>query len=152
MRDRPLPTLMAGQHYRFSAYGWKVCLWVLIPSFQVDIPHSTWATSSDTSSKYGYHVSALNQLQAVLTCKDFNHNLKNRTHYGLPTCIPMSDATFSVVTSVITVGGLLGSLVTNIVMERWGRKGAVCASASSIALGACLMAASATVSPLIFGR
>ncbi|KAF7796537.1 hypothetical protein EIP86_007717 [Pleurotus ostreatoroseus] len=36
----------------------------------------------------------------------------------------MSDATFSVVTSVYTVGGFLGSFFANVVMDRWGRKGA----------------------------
>jgi MFS transporter, SP family, solute carrier family 2 (facilitated glucose transporter), member 3 len=74
------------------------------------------------------------------------------TKYGLPTCIPMSDATFSVVTSVYTVGGLLGSLVANVVMDRWGRKGAVRASAVMFVVGAGLMSISASLSALIFGR
>lgn len=64
----------------------------------------------------------------------------------------MSDATFSVVTSVYTVGGLLGSLVANVVMDRWGRKGAVRASSVMFVLGSGLMGVSASLSALIVGR
>lgn len=70
----------------------------------------------------------------------------------MPTCIPMTDATFSVVTSVYTIGGLLGSLGANLVMDRWGRKGAVRASAVMTGLGAALMGVSAGLAPLIIGR
>lgn len=64
----------------------------------------------------------------------------------------MDDATFSVVTSVYTVGGLLGSLGANIVMDRWGRKGAVLTSAFIMAVGAGFMGVAASLSPLILGR
>lgn len=64
----------------------------------------------------------------------------------------MTDATFSVVTSVFTFGGLLGSSVANILMDRWGRRGAVRASAFCVALGAGLMAMSASLGPLLLGR
>lgn len=103
--------------------------------------------------QYGYHISALNQIQAVLTCRGKpDTTLDVQTHYGLPTCIPMSDATFSVVTSVYTVGGLLGSLVANVVMDRWGRKGAVRASSSMFVLGSGIMTISGSLYPLILGR
>lgn len=64
----------------------------------------------------------------------------------------MSDATFSVVTSIYTVGGLLGSLVANVVMDRWGRRGAVRASAVMFAIGSGIMGISSSLGPLIFGR
>ncbi|OJT14181.1 hypothetical protein TRAPUB_9292 [Trametes pubescens] len=64
----------------------------------------------------------------------------------------MDDATFSVLTSVYTVGGLLGSLGANVVMDRWGRKGACLASAFIMAVGAGFMAVSATLPPLVIGR
>ena len=64
----------------------------------------------------------------------------------------MSDATFSVVTSVYTVGGLLGSVVANVVMDRWGRKGACLASAFIMAVGAGFMSVAASLSPLVIGR
>lgn len=64
----------------------------------------------------------------------------------------MTDATFSVVTSVYTVGGLLGSMVANVIMDRWGRKGAINASAATMAIGAGLMSISSSLGSLIVGR
>ncbi|KAH8102879.1 general substrate transporter [Cristinia sonorae] len=127
----------------FTTYGWITCLWVLIVSFQ-----------------YGYHISALNQIQAVLTCRDVGTSPPSSPPsspsspgpYGLPTCIPMTDATFSVVTAVYTIGGLLGSMVANVVMDRWGRKGAVLVSAGGTAVGAGLMGVAGSMVPLVLGR
>ncbi|EIM82522.1 general substrate transporter [Stereum hirsutum FP-91666 SS1] len=123
---------MLPQH-SFTTFGWLVCTWVLVVSFQ-----------------YGYHISTLNQIQAVLTCKD--HDPLTPYSYNLPTCILMSDATFSLLTSVFTVGGLLGSLSANSVMDRYGRKGAVQASSMFVAAGAALMTAASNVPVLCFGR
>ncbi|KAG2075925.1 general substrate transporter [Suillus decipiens] len=120
--------------HTFTKYGWLVCLWVLTVSFQ-----------------YGYHTSALNQLQAVLTCKIADPTT-TPMYYGLPTCIPMSDATFSVVTSMYTLGGFFGSLSANIVMDRYGRKGASRLSAVLTAAGSAIFGLSSSVSPLILGR
>ncbi|KAJ7168129.1 general substrate transporter [Mycena crocata] len=117
----------------FTQYGWAVCIWILCIPFQ-----------------YGYHISVLNQIQAVLTCKDVTPNPQNL--YGLPTCLPMSDFKFSVVTAVFTVGGLAGSAVSNLVMDRWGRKGAARISSLFVAVGACLMCVSASVGVLGLGR
>ncbi|TRM62904.1 general substrate transporter [Schizophyllum amplum] len=116
----------------FTKYGWTFCVWILLISFQ-----------------YGYHISVLNQIQAVMSCKlqplAFLPN-------GLPTCIYMDDFTFSIVTSVFTVGGLLGSLGSNYVSDKWGRKGAARASSLFVAVGAGLMAASQSVAMLAIGR
>ncbi|KAI0698474.1 general substrate transporter [Cytidiella melzeri] len=126
---------MSANTQALTTYGWITCLWILVTSFQ-----------------YGYHISALNQIQAVLSCRGSDPEFEIPVKYGLPTCIPMSDATFSVVTSVYTVGGLLGSLVANVVMDRRGRRGAVRASAAMFAVGAGIMSVSASLSPLILGR
>ncbi|KAI0340688.1 general substrate transporter [Trametopsis cervina] len=127
--------MAAANTQAFTAYGWTVCLWVLVTSFQ-----------------YGYHISALNQIQAVLTCRGSDPENEIPSHYGLPTCIPMSEATFSLVTSVYTVGGLLGSLFANVVMDRWGRKGAVRVSAATFTVGSAVMGVASTLSALILGR
>ncbi|KAI0747840.1 general substrate transporter [Daedaleopsis nitida] len=119
----------------FTVYGWTVAVWVLVISFQ-----------------YGFHISSLNQIQAVLTCRVSDVPGVPATYYGLPTCIPMSDATFSVLTSVYTVGGLVGSIGANVVMDRWGRKGAVLSSAFIMAVGAGFMSVAASLSPMIIGR
>ncbi|KAF9228593.1 general substrate transporter [Gyrodon lividus] len=119
--------------HSFTHYGWFVCLWVLTVSFQ-----------------YGYHTSALNQLQAVLTCQHTFTPIPQ--NYGLPTCIPMSDATFSLVTSLFTVGGLFGSLFANLAMDRYGRKGATQLSAAFNAAGAAMSGVAASVVPIALGR
>ncbi|PSR88841.1 hypothetical protein PHLCEN_2v4990 [Hermanssonia centrifuga] len=127
---------MAGNTHSFTGYGWIACLWILVVSFQ-----------------YGYHISALNQIQAVLTCRGTDTTDTDiPIQHGLPTCIPMSDATFSVVTAVYTVGGLLGSLFANVIMDRWGRKGAVRASSAMFVLGSGIMGISASLTALIIGR
>ncbi|KAJ7684726.1 general substrate transporter [Mycena polygramma] len=118
----------------FTRFGWLVCMWILLIPFQ-----------------YGYHISVLNQIQAVLTCKDLTPDSRHY-QYGLPTCLPMSDFVFSVVTAVFTVGGLTGSLVANLVMDRWGRKGAARASSLLLAIGAGLSCVSASVGVLALGR
>jgi len=64
----------------------------------------------------------------------------------------MSDATFSLVTSVYTIGGLLGSLGANVIMDRWGRKGATLVSAAATTVGSALMGVAAGLWPLAFGR
>ena len=72
--------------------------WALINTFQVAFHFYPFIIDTLLIWQYGYHTSVLNQLQAVLTCK-------------IPpphtTCIPMSDVTFSLVTSIFTVGGLI---------------------------------------------
>ncbi|KAI0637263.1 general substrate transporter [Trametes polyzona] len=126
--------MAVGDPEAFTLYGWIVCVWVLIVSFQ-----------------YGFHISSLNQISGVLTCHKTEPGLPP-TYYGLPTCIAMDDAKFSVLTSIYTVGGLLGSLGANVVMDRWGRKGACLASAFVMAVGAGFMGVAASLSPLIIGR
>ena len=64
----------------------------------------------------------------------------------------MSDSTFSVVTSIFTVGGLVGSVSANVMMDRWGRRGATKLSAVMTAVGALLMAVSSSVFLLLVGR
>ncbi|TFK95548.1 general substrate transporter [Pterulicium gracile] len=121
----------------FTKRGWLVCVWLLTTSLQ-----------------YGYHISVLNQIQAVLTCKDTTTtpNDPPASGLGLPTCIPMSDFTFSAITASFTIGGLMGSLIANLVMERYGRKGASRVSAGVMTVGAALMGTSGSITQIGLGR
>lgn len=123
----------------FTKYGWFLCLWVLLIPFQ-----------------YGYHISVLNQIHSVLSCNQ-NLNLAEDVSSPyhptfLPTCIPMSDWTFSAITAIFTLGGLTGSLLSNVVMDRYGRKGAARVSAVFVTLGTGLMGVSGGVIGLGLGR
>ncbi|KAG6833484.1 hypothetical protein H0H87_006056 [Tephrocybe sp. NHM501043] len=64
----------------------------------------------------------------------------------------MSEITFSVITAVFTIGGLAGSLIANLVMDRRGRKGATVVSALLTSIGAGLMSVSTSVGVLGLGR
>jgi MFS family permease len=64
----------------------------------------------------------------------------------------MSDATFSVVTSIYTIGGLIGSLCANIAMDHYGRRGCSKFSAVMTAIGTLLMTVSSSVVSLLVGR
>lgn len=72
--------------------------------------------------------------------------------YGLAPCISMSDVSFSLVTSIFTVGGLLGSAVANLIMDGSGRKGTLRICAALTAAGAGLMGLSNSVAVLAIGR
>lgn len=64
----------------------------------------------------------------------------------------MSDAAFSVLTVVYTVGGLLGSLFASRVMDRWGRRDTLRVSAAFFAAGAGIMAVCWSMEGLVLGR
>ncbi|KAG5221515.1 25S rRNA adenine-N(1) methyltransferase [Salix suchowensis] len=64
----------------------------------------------------------------------------------------MDDFTFSAVTAVFTIGGLLGSVVANLVTDKYGRKGATRASALLVALGTAFMTVAGSVGVIAFGR
>ncbi|KAG6854975.1 hypothetical protein C0991_009798 [Blastosporella zonata] len=64
----------------------------------------------------------------------------------------MSELTFSIITAVFTIGGLGGSLVANLVMDHWGRKGATTTSALLTTVGAGFMGVSTSAGVLGFGR
>ncbi|KAI0028353.1 general substrate transporter [Vararia minispora EC-137] len=116
-----------------TVYGWLVCAWALIASFQ-----------------YGYHISALNQIQAVLTCREI---LPSQTFgHMFSTCIPISNSEFSIVTSIFTVGGLVGSLYSDYLQDRFGRKGALQLSAGFTALGAGFSSIASEYGLLLLGR
>lgn len=64
----------------------------------------------------------------------------------------MSDTLFSSVTSIFTVGGLVGSIVASFFIDRWGRKGTARLSTIMNILGPALMGVSGSILPLMFGR
>ncbi|KAF8589928.1 general substrate transporter [Ramaria rubella] len=123
---------MAPQSSTLSLRGWQTAAWMLVASLQ-----------------YGWHISALNQIQAVLTCRP---PLKASLSSLLPSCIPMNDFAFSVVTSSFTVGGLVGSIAADRSMDYLGRKVSIRINSILILLGSALMALSASVPVLVIGR
>jgi MFS transporter, SP family, solute carrier family 2 (facilitated glucose transporter), member 3 len=64
----------------------------------------------------------------------------------------MSDTAFSLVTSMFTVGGFLGSFTSSMVMESHGRKAALQINGLSVAVGSGLMAIAPSTFLLLLGR
>ena len=64
----------------------------------------------------------------------------------------MTDATFSVLTSVYTIGGLIGGAFANVIMDSVGRKGAVETSSIAYVIGASAVSVAGSLWLLIIGR
>lgn len=93
-------------------------------------------------------------IQAVLTCQNERDDNPDPGYLlrKLTACLPMSDTTFSVVTSAFTFGGLIGSLLASYSVDRFGRKGALMSSSSLFATGAAMMAGAHNANVFGVGR
>lgn len=86
-----------------------------------------------------------------MTCEDNRGQLPAGSDL-YTTCIPMSNFVFSFVTAIFTVGGLVGSLIANMLLDSYGRKGASRTTALLVAIGAGFMSVSGSIATLSFGR
>ncbi|KAF8604593.1 general substrate transporter [Ceratobasidium sp. AG-I] len=107
--------------------------WVVICSFQ-----------------HGYHIAALNQIQAVLTCK-ITPDVPPTGSEFLTHCVPMTDAQFGVLTASFTIGGLAGSLAAGRYLNS-GRKHAVLWHGCLLIAGSLLMTVANSMAILTLGR
>jgi SP family facilitated glucose transporter-like MFS transporter 3 len=64
----------------------------------------------------------------------------------------LKTASFGVLTSIYTLGGLFGSLVAGRVADSRGRRAAVVWAAWAVALGTAFMSLGRSLGPLILGR
>ncbi|KNZ55602.1 hypothetical protein VP01_2637g2 [Puccinia sorghi] len=115
-------------------------LWILISAFS-----------------YGYHISALNGAQDVITCRSTNSNNNSFQRYPslafLVPCIPMSDTLFGFITASYPIGGFIGSVcASKLIQGHRGKRNSLFISALSIGLGSLLMSLSNFVLPIIIGR
>ncbi|KAL2794497.1 general substrate transporter [Aspergillus keveii] len=86
--------------------------------------------------QFGYHLAELNAPQAVITCERKSiHTSTSRISDGLPQCIPMSPSQFGLVSSIYTLGGLLGALLAGPVSTKHGRLFALRATTIFFILG-----------------
>ncbi|KAJ2611856.1 hypothetical protein H4S08_002956 [Coemansia sp. RSA 1365] len=99
--------------------------------------------------QYGYHIAELNTPKGIITGCDQHAPVQWRS---LPLCLPMSDAMYSLATSVFAVGGLVGSLVAGWMSERWGRRGALIYNNVPFIIGPLLMALAVSPAMLAAGR
>lgn len=101
--------------------------------------------------QFGYHLAELNAPQDVLTCKKKSIH-QSALPNSLPQCIPMNIAQFSVVTSIFTLGGLLGALGAGPSCNRYGRLQTMRLTTFSFVLGSALESFAPNIGLLCFGR
>ncbi|KAJ5106039.1 hypothetical protein NUU61_003386 [Penicillium alfredii] len=102
--------------------------------------------------QFGYHLAELNAPQAVITCEKKSINSAGITSDSLPQCLPMTPSQFGLVSSVYTLGGLLGALLAGPVSTRYGRLIALRATTIFFVLGPVAETVAPAIPLLILGR
>lgn len=107
------------------------------------------------SLQYGYHMGELNAPEDYITCKaELNPGYADSFlgRLGLAQCIPLTDSQFGLITSVFSVGGLIGSLVAGPLADSYGRKPISYWNCSVGILGAVCLFSSNNYLGMLFGR
>lgn len=107
------------------------------------------------SLQYGYHMGELNAPQDYITCKagsDPRYRDSFLGRFGLSECIEMSESQFGLVTSVFSIGGLIGSLVAGPLADKYGRKPISYWNCGFGMLGSALLFISNSYYEMLFGR
>ncbi|KAG9947008.1 general substrate transporter, partial [Aureobasidium melanogenum] len=68
---------------------------------------------------FGFHLAEFNAPQSVITCE--KKSISSAVAPSLPQCIPMDSTQFGLVSSIFTLGGLLGALSAGPLSARYGR-------------------------------
>lgn len=79
------------------------------------------------SLQFGYHMAELNSPQAILSCAlSVPGNTKYKETFfgshGFKKCIPLSSEQIGLVTSIFSIGGLIGSFYVGTIADKIGRK------------------------------
>ncbi|KAI8447580.1 hypothetical protein BY996DRAFT_4592938, partial [Phakopsora pachyrhizi] len=112
---------------------------------------------------YGYHISALNSAQDVITCRwrgssiGLSDETSDRMVALLSTntlgpCIPMSDFMFGFLTSSYTIGGFAGSIYASRLADLSGRKKTLLLASVMVGIGSITMAISNSFLIILIGR
>ncbi|KAI1081536.1 general substrate transporter [Whalleya microplaca] len=114
--------------------------------------------------QFGFHLAELNAPQDVISCR-VKQSLSSRisstlssltrssgTTAALPDCIPMNDAQFAVVSSMFTLGGLVGALGSGPIASAKGRLLAMRLTSLSYLIGSVIETLSSAIAVLAIGR
>ncbi|KAJ5793461.1 hypothetical protein N7457_000060 [Penicillium paradoxum] len=102
--------------------------------------------------QFGYHLAELNAPQSVLTCERQGIHSSGSTFHGLPQCLPMNPSQFGLVSSIYTLGGLLGALLAGPIATQYGRLLALRATTVFFILGPLAETLAPAIPLLILGR
>ncbi|KAH8695012.1 putative MFS glucose transporter [Talaromyces proteolyticus] len=101
--------------------------------------------------QFGFHLAELNAPQAVVTCEKKSITLANASTQ-LPQCIQMNASQFGLVSSIYTLGGFLGALVSGPLATRSGRRLILRATTAFFVLGSVAEALSPNIAIIALGR
>ncbi|GKZ67662.1 hypothetical protein AnigIFM60653_004423 [Aspergillus niger] len=101
--------------------------------------------------QFGYHLAELNAPQAVITCERKSIHISTNA-VSLPQCIPMNASQFGLVSSIYTLGGLLGALLAGPVATKHGRLFALRATTLFFILGPVAETCASNIPLLSLGR
>lgn len=79
--------------------------------------------------QFGYHIAELNAPQQVLSCSEFSIPFEDTPYedtylgrHGLKQCIPLTNSQIGLITSIYSIGGLVGSFYAGRLADVYGRK------------------------------
>ncbi|EEA26997.1 Bifunctional purine biosynthesis protein PurH [Talaromyces marneffei ATCC 18224] len=101
--------------------------------------------------QFGFHLAELNAPQAVITCEKKSITSASFST-RLPQCLPMNASQFGLVSSIYTVGGLVGALVSGPLATRSGRILALRVTTVFFVVGSVAEALSPNIAILSIGR
>ncbi|SCW00526.1 LAFE_0C06128g1_1 [Lachancea fermentati] len=111
------------------------------------------------SVQYGYHMAELNAPQLVLSCSkevnpwpEFPYEKTWLGKHGLVQCIPLTEEQIGLVTSIFSIGGLIGSLYAGKIADIYGRKPISFVNSILGILGSLILFASNTYAQMLLGR
>lgn len=99
-----------------------------------------------------YLQAELNAPQVVITCEKKSITSKFKSAPKLPQCIPMNPAQFGLVSSIYTLGGLLGALLAGPISTKYGRLFALRATTAFFILGPVAETLAPSIPVLSVGR
>ncbi|AGO13122.1 AaceriAFL034Wp [[Ashbya] aceris (nom. inval.)] len=105
--------------------------------------------------QFGYHMAELNAPQEVLMCHGPLDPAYADTwwgRHGWDQCLHLNDSQYGLVTSIFSVGGLVGSLCTGSQADRYGRRPAAIGSSVLAAMGSAAMVFANSYAQLLVGR
>ena len=104
---------------------------------------------------FGYHLAELNAPQQVITCAKksiTSDKLSASALGGLPQCIPMNSTQLGLVSSIFTLGGLIGALAAGPLSANYGRLWTMRVNTVLLSLGPFAEALAPNIAVLSVGR
>ncbi|GME57850.1 mfs glucose transporter [Neofusicoccum parvum] len=99
---------------------------------------------------FGFHLAELNAPEDVIRCK--KKSIKASANPKLPQCMPMDPAEWGLISSIFTLGGLIGALSAGPVSSRYGRLRCMHLTTIFFVIGPVFEALSPHIGVLAFGR